>query len=82
VIARFPTAFTIFVTSKEAASTEEAAFLKQHEGAITVGLETDTAKRALALLQARGIAAKIATTAGADCVEPGVKGGAHEPSRP
>jgi catechol 2,3-dioxygenase-like lactoylglutathione lyase family enzyme len=58
---------------KKAALSEEAAFLKEHQGANGIGLETDSAKRALTLLHARGIAAKISTTSGADYVEPGEK---------
>jgi len=46
----------------KAASSEEAAFLRNHEGAIGFGLETDSAERALALLSSRGITAKISTT--------------------
>jgi catechol 2,3-dioxygenase-like lactoylglutathione lyase family enzyme len=46
----------------KAASSEEAAFLRNREGAIAFGLETDSAERALALLRSRGITAKISTT--------------------
>ena len=46
----------------KAASSEEAAFLRNHEGAIGFGLETDSAERALALLSSRGITAKLSTT--------------------
>lgn len=47
----------------KAAATDEAAFLKEHEGAIGVGLEVDSAPRALDLLRQRDIPARIATTA-------------------
>ncbi len=57
----------------KAASTDEVAFLKNHEGAIGFGLETDSAQRAAKFLRSRGIAAKVATTTSEGYVEPGVK---------
>ena len=58
---------------QKAASTDEFAFLKDHEGASGFGLETDSAQRAAKFLRARGIAAKVAITTSAGYVEPGVK---------
>src|ERR1700722_3322903 len=58
---------------QKAASSDEVEFLKDHEGAIGVGLETDSAQRAAKFLRSRGIAAKVATTTGEGYVEPGVK---------
>ncbi len=58
---------------QKAASSDEAAFLKDHEGAIGVGLETDSAERAAALLRSQGIGAKVAATTSEGYVEPGVK---------
>jgi catechol 2,3-dioxygenase-like lactoylglutathione lyase family enzyme len=58
---------------QKAASSDEAAFLKDHEGAIGVGLETDSAERAAALLRSQGIGAKVATTTSEGYAEPGVK---------
>jgi catechol 2,3-dioxygenase-like lactoylglutathione lyase family enzyme len=58
---------------QKAASSDEAAFLKDHEGAIGFGLETDSAQRAARFLRSRGIAAKVATTTSEGYIEPGVK---------
>jgi catechol 2,3-dioxygenase-like lactoylglutathione lyase family enzyme len=58
---------------QKAASSDEVAFLKDHEGAIGFGLETDSAQRAAKVLRSRGIAAKVATTTSEGYVEPGVK---------
>ena len=58
---------------QKAASSDELAFLKDHEGAIGFGLETDSAQRAAKFLRSRGIAAKVATTTREGYVEPGVK---------
>ena len=58
---------------QKAASSDEVAFLKDHEGAIGFGLETDSAQRAARFLRSRGIAAKVATTTSEGYVEPGVK---------
>jgi catechol 2,3-dioxygenase-like lactoylglutathione lyase family enzyme len=58
---------------QKAASSEEVAFLKDHEGAIGFGLETDSAQRAAKFLRSRGIAAKVATTTNESYVDPGVK---------
>jgi catechol 2,3-dioxygenase-like lactoylglutathione lyase family enzyme len=57
----------------KAASTEEAAFLRNHEGAVGFGLETDSVERALALLRSRGIAAKLSTTTSNQYVQAGQK---------
>jgi len=59
---------------KKAASSDEAVFLKKHEGADGFGLEMGSAERALALLRSRGIGASISTTTSADYTEPGLKG--------
>ncbi len=58
---------------QKAASSDEVAFLKDHEGAIGFGLETDSAQRAAKFLRSRGIAAKVATTTSEGYAEPGVK---------
>ena len=58
---------------QKAASSDEVAFLKDHEGAIGFGLETDSAQRAAKFLRSRGIAAKVATTTSEGYVEPEVK---------
>ena len=58
---------------QKAASSDEVAFLKDHEGAIGFGLETDSAQRAAKFLRSRGIGAKVATTTSEGYVEPGVK---------
>lgn len=58
---------------QKAASSDEVAFLKDHEGAIGFGLETDSAQHAAKFLRSRGIAAKVATTTSEGYVEPGVK---------
>lgn len=58
---------------QKAASSDEVAFLKDHEGAIGFGLETDSAQRAAKFLRSRGIAAKVATTTSEGYVEPGMK---------
>ncbi len=57
----------------KAAATDVAAALKDHEGAIGVGLETGSAERALKVLRIHGISAKIETTTDADYDEPGEK---------
>ncbi len=57
----------------KAASTDVAAALKDHEGAIGVGLETDSAAHALEVLREHDISAKIETTTDADYDEPGEK---------
>ena len=58
---------------QKAASSDEVEFLKDHEGAIGVGLETDSAQRAAKFLRSRGIGAKVATTTSEGYVDPGVK---------
>ena len=58
---------------QKAASSDEVAFLNDHEGAIGFGLETDSAQRAAKFLRSRGIAAKVATTTSEGYVDPGVK---------
>ena len=58
---------------QKAASSDEVAFLKDHEGAIGFGLETDSAQRAAKFLRSRGIGAKVATTTSEGYVDPGVK---------
>lgn len=55
----------------KAASSEEAAFLRNHEGAVGFGLETDSTERALALLRSRGIPAKLSTTNSDEYAEAG-----------
>ena len=57
----------------KAASTDVAAALKDHEGAIGIGLETDSAARALEALRNHDVSAKIETTTDADYDEPGEK---------
>lgn len=57
----------------KAASSEEAAFLRNHEGAVGFGLETDSTERALALLRSRGITAEISTTTSDEYVVAGEK---------
>ena len=58
---------------QKAASSDEVAFLKDHEGAIGFGLETDSAQRAAKFLRSRGIGAKVVTTTSEGYVDPGVK---------
>jgi catechol 2,3-dioxygenase-like lactoylglutathione lyase family enzyme len=65
--------FLAVYDAQKAASSDEVAFLKDHEGAIGFGLETDSAQRAAKFLRSRGIAAKVATTTSEGYVEPGVK---------
>ena len=65
--------FSAVYDPQKAASSDEVAFLKDHEGAIGFGLETDSAQRAARFLRSRGIAAKVATTTSEGYVEPGVK---------
>ena len=63
--------FLAIYDPRKAASSDEAAFLKEHEGADGFGLETDSVERALAVLRSRGVSAKISTTTGAGYSEPG-----------
>jgi catechol 2,3-dioxygenase-like lactoylglutathione lyase family enzyme len=65
--------FLAIYDPQKAASSDEAAFLKDHEGAIGFGLETDSAQRAAKFLHSQGIAAKVATTTSEGYVEPGAK---------
>lgn len=66
--------FLAIYDPKKAALSDEAIFLKSHEGAVAFGLEMDSAERALAVLRSHGIPARIVTTMSGDYSEPGLAG--------